>query len=85
MGSGYRGYPGYLLPFFMGKMVLIIYIYIIKLLYIPHFSEKNTRWVTRVTEVTGVTMVLIELLTPEADWVPVTPVTSCLFLWGKWF
>ena len=55
--SGYRGYPGYqgyrgyLLPFFMGKMLLIIY-YIIKLLYIPQFSEKNTRWVTEVTEVT---------------------------------
>ena len=85
MAFGYPGYPGYLLPFFMGEIFLIIYIYIIKLLYIPQFQKKNTRWVT---EVTGVTMVLIELLTPEADWVPVTavtPVTSCLFLWGKCF
>ena len=51
MASGYPGYPGYLLPFFMGKMLLIIY-NIIKLLYIPQFSEKNTRGVTAVTEVT---------------------------------
>ena len=56
--------------------------------------RKNTRWVTEVTgvtEVTKVTKVVIELLTQEADWLPVTmvtavtPVTSCLFLWGKWF
>ena len=50
--------------------------------------RKNTRWVT---EVTGVTEVVIELLTQEADWLPVTrvtavtPVTSCLFLWEKCF
>ena len=57
MAAGYRGYPGYpgyLLPFFIGKMLLIIY-NIIKLLYIPQFQKKNTRWVTKVTEVTGVT------------------------------
>ena len=30
-------------------------IYIIKLLYIPQFSKKNTRWVTAVTEVTRAT------------------------------
>ena len=54
MAAGYPGYPGYrgyLLPFFMGKMLLIIY-YIIKLLYIAQFSKKNTRGVTEVTGVT---------------------------------
>ena len=54
MASGYRGYPGYpgyLLLFFIGKMLLIIY-NIIKLLYIPQFQKKNTRWVTEVTGVT---------------------------------
>ena len=62
--SGYRGYPGYqgyrgyLLPFLWGKMLLIIY-NIIKLLYIPQFSKKNTRGVTGVTEVTEVTRGLI--------------------------
>ena len=35
--------------------------------------RKNTRWVT---EVTGVTEVVIELLTQEADWLPVTRVTA---------
>ena len=37
--------------FFMGKMLLIIY-NIIKILYIPQFSKKNTRGVTEVTAVT---------------------------------
>ena len=64
--SGYPGYPGYLLPFFIGKMLLIIY-NIIKLLYIAQFQKKNTRWVTEVTEVTGVTRGVIELLTPETE------------------
>ena len=50
--SGYPGYSGYLLPFFIGKMLLIIY-NIIKLLYIAQFQKKNTRWVTEVTAVTG--------------------------------
>ena len=41
--------------------------------------RNNTRWVTEVTKV------VIELLTQEADWLPVTrvtavtPVTSCFF------
>ena len=38
MVAGYRGYPGYLLPFFIGKILLINFI---KLLYIAHFSKKT--------------------------------------------
>ena len=90
---GYPGYPGYLLPFFMGKMLLIIY-YILLNFYIYHNFRKNTRGVTEVTEVTRDSEGLIELLTPKAEWLPVTAVTrvtrvtavtSCLFLWGKCF
>ena len=82
---GFRlpGLPRLPPAFFMGKMLLIIIILLN--FYIYHNFRKKTRWVTEVTEVTEV---VIELLTPEADWLPVTavtPVTSCLFLWGKWF
>ena len=38
--------------YLMRKMFLIIYIYIIKLLYIAQFPKINTRGVTAVTEVT---------------------------------
>ena len=44
--SGYQGYRGYLLPFFMGKMLLII-LYIIKLLYIAQFQKKKHTWGNR--------------------------------------
>ena len=44
--------------FFIGKMLLIIY-NIIKLLYIAQFPKKNTRGVTEVTGVTGVTRGMI--------------------------
>ena len=56
-----------------------IYYLILLNFYIYHNFRKNTRWVTEVTKV------VIELLTPEAEWLPVTrvtrvtPVTSCLF------